>query len=139
MTCAPASIQNNRVRDLVEQRVKRGRVGVHHALHLRVVSRSSAFDHVSRKRPRRTREPDKRNSAVQLASQRSDDLHHEAGLFYRVGNDQAFDLLARADGIGKLGAFLLGQSHFLTHRFDGDQDIAEHNHSVDAEDSIRLK
>src|SRR6185503_11846710 len=107
--------------------------------HLSVVLRSSAFDHVSRERPRRTGEADKRHRAVELSPQRSDYFHYEASFLYWVRHYQPVDLLSRADWIGELGAFLLSEFHLLTHRFDGNQNVAEHDHRVDAEDSIRLE
>src|ERR1041384_1672002 len=132
-------IQDNRVGDLVQQRVERIRIGVHHPFDVGVVSRTAAFDHVSGKGPWRARKPDQRNRLVKFSPQSAYNLHHKARLFDRIRNDQAIHLRSGANRIGKLGALLFSQPNFLAHCFDGDQDVAEHDHRVNPDDSIRLQ
>src|SRR6185369_660682 len=132
-------IEDDRVRDLIQKRVKRIGFGVHHALDLSVVSGAAPLDHVSRQSPGRTRKSDQRYGAIQLAPESAYDFHHKPGFLDRIRHDQAIDLGARTNRIRKLGSLLLGQLYFLTHRFHRNQDVAEHDHRIDADDAMRLK
>ena len=114
------------------------RIRKHHAFDFGVIARCAAFDQVRRQREGRARKTNQRRFVAQTLAQQPDHVHHEAGLFHRIGDDQFFHLFGGANRRFDYRAAGFDDIQFDAHRFDRDQDVRKHNDRIHTQNVIGL-
>ncbi|CAI8744343.1 NAD-specific glutamate dehydrogenase [Pseudomonas sp. IT-P74] len=123
-------VAGNGLRELVQQQVQGLRVVVEHGFGLAVVFRRAAFDHVGRQGPWAASKADQRHTAIQLAADGADRVHHVAQVFLRIRNRQGFDVGQGADDFPEARTFTGFEVQALAHGIGDGQDVGKEDRRI---------
>ncbi len=106
------------------------RAAVHQGLHMPVVVRACALDHVARQRPGAARKTDQRHAAIQRLADTGHRVEHVAQLVH-VGHSELGHSGFVAHVFGKARAFALGKGQAQAHGVGHGEDVAEQDGRVE--------